>query len=310
MVKKDWWSQEFRKLVTLGESTTAGGWSTTPERCWASLLAELINDFQSRPVKLFNGGIGANVISTRSPGYPYSGKPAATERLGKHVIEQHPDLVVISYGLNDARSGTPLELFREELVTIVRRVRQELQPLITLMGPYYMTDFTLGGEHWSHADLPLFYRFNEVVSQVAREQQCLFANILAANGGTDWMVHYDGCHANDLGHRIIANRIFEVLAQNCSCLAKRTKDMERTSPRWRDESTLTAHPVCAAPGDHLQCASHVPGKECGQSGLTQEGMAQRLSMSRAHAPVPPATRPPIVKRAAYCCRQRSLLKPL
>ena len=118
MVKKDWWSQKFRKLVTLGESTTAGGWSTTPERCWASLLAELINDFQSRPVQLFNAGIGASVISTRSPGYPYSGKPAATERLEKHVIEQRPDLLIISYGLNDARGGTPLELFREELVTI------------------------------------------------------------------------------------------------------------------------------------------------------------------------------------------------
>ena len=79
-----------------------------------------------------------------------------------------------------------------------------------------------------------------MISEVAKSSDCLFADMLSANGETDWMVHYDGCHANDLGHRIIANRIFEVLAQNCSCLSLKTKELEKTSPRWRDESTLRA----------------------------------------------------------------------
>ena len=100
-------------LVTLGESTTAGGWSSSRERCWANVLADLISDFQDEPVKLVNSGIGANVISTRAPLYEYSGKPAANERIGKHVIEHDPDLLVVSYGLNDARGGTPVEMFRE-----------------------------------------------------------------------------------------------------------------------------------------------------------------------------------------------------
>lgn len=71
-------------------------------------------------------------------------------------------------------------MFREELIKIIKHVRQSIQPL--------------------------------------------FGDTLAANGETDWMVNYDGCYANDLGHQIIANRIFEVLAQNCSCLAKSTKE--------------------------------------------------------------------------------------
>ena len=240
MKKRDWQSEEFRKLVTLGESTTAGGWSSDPERCWASVLAVLINDFQARPVELFNAGIGANVISTRSPCYSYSGKPAASERLERHVFEQNPDLLVISYGLNDARGGTGLDLFREELTALIRRVREKIQPLMVLMGPYYMTDFSRGGENWSHADLPLFKQFNGAIYQISDEEDCLFVDVLAANGETDLMVHYDGCHANDLGHRIVANKVFEVLAQNCSCLARRTKEAEKTSPRWRDESTLKA----------------------------------------------------------------------
>jgi lysophospholipase L1-like esterase len=204
------------------------------------VLAALINDFQSKPMEFVNAGIGANVISTRSPAYEKSGKPAANERLGKHVIAHRPDLLIISYGLNDARGGTPLKLFRAELESVVRRVREKIQPVIVLLGPYFMTDFTVGGKRWSHADLSLFKRYNKETAKIASAEQCLYADLLGANGETDWMVHYDGVHANDLGHRIVANRIFEVLAQNCSGISKKTKQAEKTSPRWRDESTLKA----------------------------------------------------------------------
>mgnify|MGYP005634816073 CR=1 FL=1 len=238
MTKKDWHAVEFRAMVALGESTTAGGWSTTPDRCWVPVLGALINDFQSTPMRVVNAGIGANVISTRSPAYEHSGRPAADERLERHVIAHEPDLLIISYGLNDARGGTPVEQFREELVDLVHRVRQHVQPVILLLGPYYMTDFSVGGPPWGHADLARFHTFNDTVAAVSTEQLCLYVDVLAANGGTDWMVHYDGVHQNDLGHRIVANRIFEVLAQNCSCLANRTRAAEKTSDRWRDESTL------------------------------------------------------------------------
>ncbi len=236
--KKDWCSKDFGKMVALGESTTAGGWSTSPERCWVSVLASLINDFQAGRMDFFNAGIGANVISTRSPNYGHSGKPAANERLGKHVVAHQPDLLLISYGLNDSRGGTPVDLFREELVSLVRSVRQHIKPLIVLLGPYYVMEHTLSAKHWRHADRSVLKRFNDTIAQVAADEECLYVDILAANGQTDWMVHYDGVHANDLGHRVIANRTFEVLAQNCSCLARKTKQAEKTSPRWRDESTL------------------------------------------------------------------------
>ncbi len=75
-MKRDWWDKEFSVLFTLGESTTAGGWSSSRERCWATQLAGTINEFQRVPVQLVNVGIGANVIPTKSPGYKFSGKPA------------------------------------------------------------------------------------------------------------------------------------------------------------------------------------------------------------------------------------------
>ncbi len=236
---KDWNSDPFRVMVTLGESTTAGGWSSTPDRCWAPVLASLISDFQDEPVRLVNSGIGANVISNRVPCYDRSGRPAANERIQKHVIDHQPDLLLISYGLNDARGGTPAEMFREEMTTLIADIRRGCDPLILLPGPYFMTDFD-SFDHFNHANHDVFRIYNLTIEQVARECGCLFSDVYGAYGGVDRMVHFDGVHANDLGHRLIAHEIFRTLAQNCSGLALRTRRLEETSDRWRDESVLMA----------------------------------------------------------------------
>ena len=233
-------ADEFRVLVTLGESTTAGGWSSSPERCWASRLAALISDVQAQPVRLVNSGIGANVLSTRSPAYEHSGKPAALERLDKHVLGHDPDLLVVSYGLNDARGGTPVELFAEELETLLGRVRAACQPVILLPGPYFMTDYTVGHPHFSLGSRELFTRYNETIADVAQRCDCLFVDLLAAYGEAPWLVHHDGVHANDLGHLVVATALFTVLSRHCAGLARQARDRERDIPPWRDESTLRA----------------------------------------------------------------------
>lgn len=244
-MKRDWWNKEFNILITLGESTTAGGWSSSRERSWPYLLTNLINELQRIPVQLINQGIGANVISTKSRGYEVSGKPAASERLEEHVLSHRanghlllPDLLVISYGLNDACGGTPVELFCSEMEDIVNRVRRKIEPLIVLVGPYYMTDFQQGGPTLSYADLDTFYEYNKAINALADNCDCLFVDLLGAYRDADWLVHHDGCHANDVGHRIVANKIFEVLASNCSGLALETKCLEECIVPWRDESTL------------------------------------------------------------------------
>ena len=182
-MSKDWHRQEFRTMVALGESTTAGGWSTSPDRCWVSVLGALVNDFQSAPMRVVNSGIGSNVISTRSPCYEHSGKPAGDERLDKHVLAHRPDLLIISYGLNDALGGTPVDLFGDLLVDLVRRGREHIEPVIVLPGPHYMTDFRLETP-WGHGSLPLLKRFNEAIGQIAIERRCLYVDVLGANGET------------------------------------------------------------------------------------------------------------------------------
>ena len=230
-MKKDWWDKEFHTLVTLGESTTAGGWADSPQKSWPSQLTRTINEFQRVPVQLINVGIGGNILSPKSAGYEL-GNPAAMERLDKHVFAYKPDLLVISYGLNDACHGTPLELFCSELLALVGLVRQTSQSLIVLPGPYYMYKFDYPD---GKATLDIFKQFNQGIAQVAEQTQCLYVDLLSAYGEADWMVHQDGMHANNLGHRIVANKIFETLAANCSGLSLETKEMEKYISRWRDE---------------------------------------------------------------------------
>ena len=160
------------------------------------------------------------------------------ERLDRHVIRHKPDLLVVSYGLNDARGGTPLDLFVREMQTLIDRVRASIQPLIVLLGPYYMTGFDRFGPNWNKATLQLFYRFNEATCKVAADKDCLFADLLSAYDNARWLVHHDTVHANDLGHRIVANKVFELLATHCSGLAQETQTLEKQIPPSRDESVL------------------------------------------------------------------------
>lgn len=244
-MKRDWWGKEFRTMVTFGMSITAGGWSSCRERCWANLLAAMVSDYQRLPVQLVNVGVGANVISPRSRGYAYSRKPSASERLEAHVLNNTadgapvvPDLLIMAFGLNDARGGTPAGQFCEDLKEIVGRVRQKYSPLIVLLGSYYIEDFDLGAPAWAHSTLETLQEYDAATSKLAEECDCLFVDLLNAFGRADWLVHHDGVHSNDLGHRVVANKIFEVLASNCSGLALETRELEEYIQPWRDESTL------------------------------------------------------------------------
>ena len=110
-------------MLVMGESTVKGGpWLDRTEDRFADVLATLIDACQAAPVAYHNKGIGANVISPRSPGYEQSAKPSALERYKTDVIDLNPDLFILCYGLNDMRAGMPVEDFAEDMQTIISDV--------------------------------------------------------------------------------------------------------------------------------------------------------------------------------------------
>ena len=232
--KRDYRSQPFRVAVAIGDAVTAGGDATSPELCWASRLADAIKECQSQPITMHNNGIGANVISHRSPTHDPSRGPSAMERFRDHVIAFKPDLVLFSYGLNDARGGTPITQFLEDERQIVVDIRNQTGAVVVVVNTYFMTAFDFMAPY-NKANLRTLMCFNAALNRMAEEMDILYADVFDALGLAPWMIDpANGVHPNNLGHRVIADRIFAVLAQNCSCLSQRSFELRKTMKPWRE----------------------------------------------------------------------------
>lgn len=214
VTKRDYRATPFRKVVVLGESHVAA-------KRWVDVFASLLNRFQGPPeCEMINAGIGGNAISRRSPGFPGSAKPSAMERYEKDVIAHNPELVILSYGLNDMRAGMPPEDFREDLSRIVAAVKEAGNPVVVLTTVYNMSAYALFPPY-DKGSPQAAEVFNLVIRQVAEEQDALVADIWAAEGEAPWVMAIDTVHANELGHTLIGHRVFETVAANCSGVAHR-----------------------------------------------------------------------------------------
>ena len=206
-----------KRIVALGESSTWGYSVSSKEKCWVSQVTRMLEEFQGLSIELINQGIGSNVITAESPSYEHSAKPSALERVDKELIAHNPDLVFLSYGLNDSRGGTQPEVFRRAYQELVDRIRAKIDPLIVIVNTYYMHEVLYSDcEHWEESNYDITEVFNLVIKQFAEANGLVLADIYAAEVGVDWIIDEDHCHPNDLGHRIIANRVFEAIVRNCS----------------------------------------------------------------------------------------------
>ena len=204
----------FRKFVIMGESTVEGGdWLPSKAQRFADVLAKLLNVCQEQPPGYVNKGIGANAISPRSPGYEASAKPSALERYHDDIIAEKPDLFVLCYGLNDMRAAMPFNEFLEDMHTIIRDVREACDPFVVLTTVYYMNGWD-SYPPFDRGSVELTEAYNDGIRALAREQGCVLADVWGAEGQADWLIHPDGVHANTVGNRVIAHRIFEAIAQN------------------------------------------------------------------------------------------------
>ena len=233
---KDFKKEPFRRLVILGEShVEGGGWLQQPEDRYADVLVRLINACQKEPIEYHNKGIGANAISPRSPGYAQSHKPSALERYHTDVIDLQPDLFILAYGLNDMRAAMPLSDFRAGMATIIGDVQKACSPVTVLTTVYYMTGWR-SYPPYDKGSVELTRRYNDCIRGLAAEFDCILADIWAGEGMADWVMHYDGVHANKVGQFLIANRIFEALAQHASGLTNWVLEQARDT-RWTRNTT-------------------------------------------------------------------------
>jgi lysophospholipase L1-like esterase len=209
------------------------------ENRWADRLANMINQCQAKPVEYHNKGIGGSVISPRCPDYESLPKPSALERYKNDVIAQNPDLFVFSFGLNDMRSGTPLDIFVEDAEKIITDVQEKCAPVIVITTVYFAPAFR-DSKPGIKGSLEATLKYNEAIEKLAEKHNCILADIWTAEGQTEWIMYPDGIHANFVGHMMIANCVFNAIARNCSALTCRVHAEDK--PGWQsflDEQKIT-----------------------------------------------------------------------
>lgn len=230
MNRKKTFQGPFKSLVVLGESTVEGGpWLAKPEERWADLLWRSLETAQESSLRYHNAGIGASVISPKSPGYEVSTKPSGAERLQKEILSRNPDLVVIAYGLNDMRAGMSVTDFKTEMKKIIVRIRAKLHPLIILVNIYHVAAYNYYPP-FDKGSLGKTKQYNRMLKDLAAETGCAYADVWSAQGRKNHVIHQDTVHANKVGNMLIANKVFETVIHHAPGITESVDRRNATTP--------------------------------------------------------------------------------
>jgi len=217
----------FRRMVILGDSNAYGMCAHEPRNEWNQVLAYWLRHFQDAPLRVFNRGLPAEVISPRCPGYADSAKPSLMERYQRHCIDLDPDLVVVAQSLNDMRAGMPLQEYLADLGAIVADIQAQTAALVVLPGVYHqihgrgVNDPALYPT-WSRWNDLEAHAYNHAIGLLAAQLGALYVDTRAVFAGADWTLHSDCCHLNDLGQVLMGNALFQVIATHCAGIADKT----------------------------------------------------------------------------------------
>jgi lysophospholipase L1-like esterase len=187
------------------------------------------------PIRVINAGIPG--ITTRQ----------AREQIDRDVIAHHPDIVSLSFGINDSavdvfkqasEPRVPLEEYKQNLTWMVERLQsRKIRPILMTPNPVAWTDelIKLYGKPPYRPNEPngwnvLLKNYAQVVRAVAKDQcvrlvdtYALFAEYASRPNHNLNDLMLDGMHPSNPGHEIIANHLMKLITKRTS-LSKHSKD--------------------------------------------------------------------------------------
>ncbi len=179
-------SGKYRTIVALGDSIVKGygvgeGW---PEMLARSLADSFPN------VRVFNAGRSGDTAGQ------------GLSRLEDDVLTHDPDLVLVSFGLNDMKNGIPVEQFGEDLGKVVDRISAHGSTVVLLTttrlqkGASMVARFNPGP-------------FNDTIRAIAEGNGIWLIDVNKEAGGLNTSKYLlDAAHPNTEGYRELT-RIIE-----------------------------------------------------------------------------------------------------
>jgi acyl-CoA thioesterase-1 len=202
--------------VALGDSITRGTrWGVRAGETFVQLLLKKLRE-SAVDLELVNAGIGGETADR------------ALDRLGRSILGNMPDIVLIMYGTNDSffdpGAGTPrLEIgnYFDCLVRIIELCREaDATPILMTSPPMSESCFAATFEPYSSRGInAILDGYVEECRRVAAELSVPLVDnyrIWSEQAGdgqdiNEWLI--DGLHPNPEGHRRIAEAILPILLE-------------------------------------------------------------------------------------------------
>jgi len=177
-------------VVAFGDSITFGGEASEPALIfWERWVGTLRHKYPRTTIEVTNGATGGdNTLH-------------GLQRLEAKVLAQHPDLVLVAFGMNDHNQNSVApDRFARNLRAIIERVRA-CGAEVVLLSAFPPNPKWHCGSHQMEA-------YAEATEKVAREERCAYADVyhlwmsLTARKKSEDLLANNINHPNDFGHWI------------------------------------------------------------------------------------------------------------
>ena len=198
------YSEEIPVVVMFGDSTTDRGLAPVVKK----KLDELIQAPGLRP-KVINAGKGGDNATS------------ALERLQKDVLAHRPDIVTVSFGLNDTGGRKP-DQFKESLGMMVRILKEaNIQVVLMTSTPFNNEKHGWGKQFQELGGLDEYMNkeFCEKVRLLSKERKVPLCDLHSIFKGEfkkdsdliNKVISGDGVHLTAEGYTLMASRIAPIL---------------------------------------------------------------------------------------------------
>lgn len=187
------------KIIAFGDSITAGMDVPNPSRVfWNRWAEELQRKHLASHITIQNGATSGD--STVQ----------GLQRLQTKVLDEHPDLVLVGFGMNDHnRGGVPVPQFEENLLQIIARIRKDTAAEVILFSAFPPNPkWKFGSQRMAE--------YAAATERAARTAGCAYADVfdnwqaLAARKKPEDLLANNINHPNEFGHWIYY-RVFSAL---------------------------------------------------------------------------------------------------
>ncbi|CAN5432460.1 arylesterase [soil metagenome] len=181
-------AQNQKSVLFFGDSITAG-YGLDEEQAYPALIQQKI-DSLGMEHKVVNAGLSGETT-------------AGGARRVDWILQQEIDVFILGLGGNDGLRGIDPENTRENLQTIIEKVREK-NPDITIVLAGMEAPPNLGEQYTS--------RFRQVFADIAEENDLIFIPFLLEDvAAVRELNQPDGIHPTAEGQQIIADNLWEVI---------------------------------------------------------------------------------------------------